>query len=198
MARSSSATAEQRALELKIDREFAAPRELVWRMWRDPEHMARWHGPEGRMLTLSESDFRVGGKWRRCMSAGPGSAHYISGEYLEIEEPRRLSFTYINEADAFETIVTMDFIELAGGRTRMLFRQTPFLNRAERDGHGWGWNSSFNLLEGYLALFGEDDWTPQGPPRSDGVAADLVAARQRHATERTNEEKTDADTAQDR
>ncbi len=118
--------------------------------------------PEGYALLECDIDFRVGGKWRRCMEQRPGHAHWISGEYLEIEEPSRLSFTYINAYDGFETVVTMDFIELADGRTRMLFRQTPFISREEHEGHGWGWASSFELFGRYLLLFMDDDWRPQG------------------------------------
>ncbi len=190
--RSSSATAEQRELVLEIDRNFEAPRELIWRLWRDPEHMVRWHGPEGFALVECEIDFRVGGKWRRCMSNGPGHAHWISGEYLEIVEPSRLSFTYINAFDGFETVVTMDFLEAEGGRTRMLFRQTPFISREERDSHGWGWNSGFDVFDRYVALFIDADWRPKGRPRSDGVAEDIIAARQRQQ----EGEKKDADTTQ--
>jgi uncharacterized protein YndB with AHSA1/START domain len=175
---SSKATAEQQALVLEIDRTFDAPRELVWRLWRDPEHMVRWHGPEGCVLLECDLDFRVGGKWRRCMSSGPGHRHFIRGEYLEIEEPRRLSFTYINEYDGFETVVTMDFVDEAG-RTRMLFRQTPFISVEERDGHGWGWESGFGLFEAYLRLFTNGDWEPKGAARRDGVAEDFAAARRR-------------------
>lgn len=181
--RNTSATAEQRELVLEIDREFAAPPMLVWRLWSDLEHMARWHGPEGYVLLHSESDFRRGGKWRRCMSSGPGHEHWISGEYLEIDEPNRLSFTYINAHDGFETVVTMDFSESAPGRTRMQFRQTPFISREERDGHGWGWISGFTLFEHYLAQFNDEDWRPRGRPRIDGVAEDIVAARRKQAEE---------------
>jgi uncharacterized protein YndB with AHSA1/START domain len=177
MARSSSATAEQLALVLDIDRVFDAPRELVWRLWRDPEHMIRWHGPEGYALLECEIDFRVGGKWRRCMSNGPGHQHWIHGEYLEIDEPGRLSFTYINDADGFETVVTMDFLEVGGGRTRMVFEQTPFLNREERDGHGWGWNSGFNCFADYLARLVGTGGSPQGLPRSEQLAAGTLGGR---------------------
>jgi uncharacterized protein YndB with AHSA1/START domain len=193
MARNSSATAGQRELGLEIDRVFDAPPALIWRLWRDPEHMVRWHGPEGYALVDCDIDFRVGGKWRRCMSSGPGHAHWISGQYVEIEEPARLRFTYVNEYDGFETLVTMDFLEIEGGRTRMLFRQTPFVSRAERDGHGWGWNSGFDLLARYLEQFIDEDWRPKGRPRSDGVAEDIAAARRRH-----EEERKSADTAQAR
>lgn len=190
--RSSEATAEQQALVLKIDRTFDAPRELVWRLWRDPEHMVRWHGPEGLALTACEIDFRVGGKWRRCMSRGDGHEHWIHGEYLEIAEPGRLSFTYINEGDGFETIVTMDFIVTGSDRTQMLFTQTPFISVEERDGHGWGWNSGFDCFAAYLTRFIDDDWRPKGRPRSDGVAEDFAAARARAAEnngEKANEDR---------
>lgn len=176
MARSSEATAEQRELVLEIDRVFDAPRELVWRLWRDPEHLVRWHGPEGYVLLECDIDFRVGGKWRRCMSNGPGHAHWISGEYLEIDEPRRLSFTYLNAYDEFETVVTMDFLD-EDGRTRMLFRQTPFISAEERDGHGWGWRSGFDCLARYLAGFTGEDWSPHGRPRSDLLAAGTLGGR---------------------
>lgn len=190
MGQSNEATAEQRELALEIDRVFEAPRELVWLLWRDPEHMVRWHGPEGFSLLACDMDFRVGGTWRRCMSNGPGYTHWISGKYLEIVEPSRLSFTYVNAYDGFETVVTMDFVALDNGRTRMLFRQTPFISREERDGHGWGWTSGFELFARYLQLFGGDkDWRPKGTPRSDGVAEDIEAARRRHG--RQPEERSD-------
>jgi uncharacterized protein YndB with AHSA1/START domain len=178
MAQGNSVTAEQAALVLEFDRLFDAPRALVWRMWKDPEHMVRWHGPEGYALLSCDIDFRVGGAWRRCMSNGPGHAHWISGKYLEIDEPSRLSFTYVNEYDGFETVVTMDFVD-EHGKTRMYFRQTPFISAEERDGHGWGWKSGFDVFDRYVAEFIDDDWSPKGRPRSDGVAEDIVAARRR-------------------
>lgn len=194
MPASSKATAEQAALVLEIDRVFDAPPALVWRLWRDPEHMVRWHGPEGMWLTACESDFRVGGNWRRCMARDGGQVHWIHGTYLEIVEPSRLRFTYINDHDGFETEVSLSFSETADGRTRMQFRQSPFISKAECDGHGWGWNSSFTLFADYLRRFIDNDLRPKGQPRRDGVAEDIMAARNRALFEKTREE-THADTA---
>jgi uncharacterized protein YndB with AHSA1/START domain len=192
-----SATAEQRDLVLEIDRVFAAPRELIWRLWQDPEHMVRWYGPEGCALTVCDSDFRVGGTWRRCMTTPTGHEHWIWGHYLEIDQPQRLSFTYVNAADGFETVVTLAFLEAGRDRTRMLFRQTPFISLKERDGHGRGWNSSLDLLARYVAQFVElPDWRPVGRPRVDGVAEDMIAARQRQQ-DKQEEETTRAHAAKD-
>lgn len=169
-------------LVLEIVRDFDAPPALVFKMWREPEHMVRWHGPEGFALTACEIDFRVGGTWRRCMSKGPGHAHWISGVYREIVEPSRLSFTYVNDYDDHEMLVTMDFVDV-DGRTRMYFRQAPFLSIEERDGHSWGWNSGMDLLADYVRRVSRIDPQPVGRPRIDGVAADIVAARERYQLE---------------
>lgn len=179
---------------LAFTRMFEAPRALVFKVWSSPEHVVRWYGPEGYALQSCDLDFRVGGAWRFCMSNGPGHAHWIHGVYREISEPSRLSFTYINEYDGHEMLVTMDFVD-RGERTEMHFRQAAFLSVAARDDHGWGWNSTIDLLAAYLLRFkGVTEMAPIGRPRSDGVAEDIIAARRRHLEERTN----NADTAQDR
>jgi|SRR5882724_12128595 len=185
-------TALQAERVLALTREFDAPLALVWRMWRDPEHMVRWHGPEGYWLTHCEIDFRVGGKWRRCMSLAPDHAHWIYGTYLEIDAPRRLRFTYINDYDpAEETVVTLDFEE-RDGKTIMHFRQAPFVSDEELMGHDWGWESSLRLLAEYLTKVIENDGKPIGRPRRDGVAEDIIAARKRQV------EVANADAAKDR
>lgn len=55
---------------LRIERDFDAPREMVFRAWTDPEHLAKWWGPEGMSASHVELDPRVGGRYR-CSMAGP-------------------------------------------------------------------------------------------------------------------------------
>jgi uncharacterized protein YndB with AHSA1/START domain len=190
VASSSSAVHVPSGEGLDLVRTFDAPRALVWKMWQDPEHMVRWHGPEGFWLDDCEIDFRVGGKWRRTMSHSPGHAHLIYGTYLEIEEPSRLSFTYINGYDEFEMVVTLDFAEV-DGRTVMHFKQAPFVSDEERSSHGWGWESGLSLLAAYVIKVKAAGGEPVGRPRKDGVAEDIIAARRRR------EEVQNADAAKD-
>lgn len=180
---------------LELTRVFEAPPALVFKMWSDIEHLVRWHGPEGYALLHCEQEFREGGAWKRCMSNGPGHAHWISGVYKEIRPFERLSFTYVNAYDQLEMLVEMDFTDL-GGRTQMRFRQSPFISVEERDGHGWGWSSGFELLAAYVEQFNGIEAPPKGRPRSDGVAEDIMAARRRVLE--LEEERADADTAKDR
>jgi uncharacterized protein YndB with AHSA1/START domain len=79
-----------------IEREIDAPVELVWKMWTDPHHFAAWYGPAGATIAVAEMDVRVGGTRRVCMEM-PGQGAPIRmwfvGEYLEVDEPRRLVYS---------------------------------------------------------------------------------------------------------
>ena len=169
--------------ELKITRIFDAPRELLFRILAEPEHRVRWWGPEGYALSHCEVDFRVGGAWSVAMKRVDGYEHWVRGSFTEIREPSRLCFTYVNDYDQHEMLVEMDFIDL-DSRTEMRFRQAPFRTLDERDGHGWGWNSTLELLSDYVRRVSRIEPQPVGRPRIDGMASDIVAARERHEFEK--------------
>jgi uncharacterized protein YndB with AHSA1/START domain len=52
------------AQEIRITRVFDAPRELVWKAWTEPEHLAQWWGPRGRTTPVDSItlDLRPGGE----------------------------------------------------------------------------------------------------------------------------------------
>jgi uncharacterized protein YndB with AHSA1/START domain len=148
------ASARSAAHELVIIRVFDAPRRLVFKVWTDPAHLARWWGPQGFTLVACEADVRPGGAWRRCMRSPSGSVHVKLGIYREIVEPERLVFTYADE-DAEgrlgpETLVSVTLTESAG-RTELILRQTGFATAALRDGHRGGWTSALDRLAEHLA-----------------------------------------------
>src|SRR4051812_34280377 len=104
---------------LVVSRVFDAPRELVFRAWTKPEHVTRWWGPKDFTLPVCEQDFRLDGGYRFCMRAPDGVDHWVWGEYREIDEPRRLVFTWHRE-DAQgkpfnESVVTVTFDDHGGG-----------------------------------------------------------------------------------
>jgi uncharacterized protein YndB with AHSA1/START domain len=142
------------APELVITRLLDAPRSLVFKVWVQPEHLARWWGPKGFTLLSCETDVRPGGSWVRVMRAPEGTKHIKRGVYREIVEPERLVFTYVNEdADGSfgpETVVTVTFEE-QGAKTRLTLHQTGFDSTALRDGHEGGWTSCLERFAEYLA-----------------------------------------------
>jgi uncharacterized protein YndB with AHSA1/START domain len=58
--------------EIITSRVYDAPRELVFKAWTDPKHIARWWGPNGFTTTIHEMDVRPGGAWRFIMHGPDG------------------------------------------------------------------------------------------------------------------------------
>lgn len=61
--------------EITISRVFNAPRELVFRAWTEPQHLAQWWGPKNFTNTFHQFDPRPGGDWRFIMH-GPNGTDY--------------------------------------------------------------------------------------------------------------------------
>lgn len=134
--------------EFTITRLFDAPRELVFRAWTDPAHLAAWFGPRGTRTPLSsiEVDLRPGGRWRACMVREDNGAEFPSGGvYREIVEPERLVFTWALDDRGSESLVTITFAD-HGGKTEMTFHQAGFPDEGERTGVEEGWVSAFEKL----------------------------------------------------
>jgi uncharacterized protein YndB with AHSA1/START domain len=111
---------------LEIRWVFEASREQVWREWTTAEAWADWFGgPESPVpLDSVEMDVRPGGRWKLTMHAARGEIHW-DGEYLEIEEPRRLVFTVRDDPslDLFE-LCTVELTDTGDGRTEMRLVQS--------------------------------------------------------------------------
>ena len=120
---------------LVLERVFDAPRELVFSMFKEAEHLQRWWGPRGWTIPVCNVDFRPGGIWHYCMkcedkSQGDfyGMESWGKAVYKEIVEPERIVYTdYFSDAEGNtdeslpSTEVTMQFIDL-GGKTKIVNR----------------------------------------------------------------------------
>jgi uncharacterized protein YndB with AHSA1/START domain len=139
--------------ELVITRTFDAPRDVVFAAWTDPNHAREWWGPVNYPARYVEMDARPGGAWRMCLRSTEGKPElWQGGTFREVVPHERLVFTFAWDEEGergLETLVTVTFAE-DGGKTRMTFRQVPFQSVEERDGHRWGWNSTFDRLDWVL------------------------------------------------
>lgn len=139
--------------ELLITRTFDAPASLMFALWTEPAHFARWMGPEGFACSGVEMDLRVGGKYRAVIRSEEHGDNWFGGEYREIAPNTRLVFTFkwdSGPSGSLETLVTITFAE-HNGRTTQTFHQTPFLNVERRDSHVGGWTETFEKLAAYAA-----------------------------------------------
>ncbi len=108
----SSSTADR---ELTGNRIFNASRELVFKMWTDPDHIVKWFGPNGFRNTIFEMDVRPGGKWRHILHGPDGVDYKNESVYLEVVPPERLVYQHLS-GPAF--VATVTFEEL-GKQTRV-------------------------------------------------------------------------------
>ena len=132
--------------EFTIRRVFDAPRELVWKAWTDPEHVARWFGPRGFTTPLSTitMDVRPGGTFDLPMiSDDDGKEYPAGGTFLEVEEPERLVW---RDRD-IDLVVTVTFADL-GDRTEMTCRVVGKTGGAQAYD---GWSTMFDKLAEFLA-----------------------------------------------
>ncbi|WP_188068576.1 SRPBCC domain-containing protein [Brevibacillus brevis] len=120
---------------LVLERVFDAPRDLVFQMFKEPEHLKRWWGPKGWELPVCHVDFRPGGVWHYCMKCVDknqgdfyGMESWGKGVYKEIVEPEKIIYTdYFSDAEGNtndtmpSTEVMMEFIDL-GGKTKLVNR----------------------------------------------------------------------------
>lgn len=148
--------------EMLIVRSFHAPRDLVWKMWTEAEHLKHWWGPEGWTLPVCEVDLRVGGAWFYCMQSPPEMNMTSCGTavYKEIVAPERLVYTdafadaegNVNEDMPVATI-TIEFID--DGDWTTVKSVTEYASMELRDqviemGVEAGIGQTYSRLDGYL------------------------------------------------
>ena len=145
---------------LRIEREFDAPRELVYRAFVDPDQLAAWFGPVGYYVprdTVSV-DARVGGHQRFSMGPVDGDGSQMSpvnATFTEVIENELLvGEERLEDIPGFAGVTVfslrLEFHDLGGGRSRLVVEQGPY-TEFMRGMAGQGWESSFTKLDTLLA-----------------------------------------------
>ena len=132
---------------LVVRRQIAVPRERVFEAWLDSESLAHWMRPGNVTHTTVTVDARVGGGFRILMQGRPdGDCDDHHGEYLAIEPPSLLSFTWISKhTDDRPTVVTIEFHEVGTGTELVLTHRR--LPPTAIEGHREGWTDVVRLLD---------------------------------------------------
>jgi uncharacterized protein YndB with AHSA1/START domain len=138
---------------VNISRAFAAPRDVVWKFWTQPEYLAQWFGPDGVHVPVDsvEIDLRVGGVWNLVMVDNETGARYplhstitelIDGELL-------VSEAEANTEDGTISVTIRAQFHDHGDVTRLTFTQGPF-NDTQKHQTIEGWQMSWVTLDGLL------------------------------------------------
>jgi uncharacterized protein YndB with AHSA1/START domain len=120
---------------LVLEREFDAPKALLFKAFSEKEHLKQWWGPRGWILTVCNIDFRVDGIWHYCMkcidenqSDFYGFESWGKGVYQEIVQDEKIVYIdYFsdaegNEADGMPSTQSTLLFEEHEGKTKLINR----------------------------------------------------------------------------
>ena len=109
-AATAAATSDE-ARSISATRLFDAPPDLVFEMWSDPKHLAKWWGPRGFTITTNEFAFKPGGVWDFVMHGPDGRDYKNRIVFREIVRPKRIAYSHVS-TPPFEASAT--FTERSG------------------------------------------------------------------------------------
>ncbi|GAA1805899.1 SRPBCC family protein [Agromyces neolithicus] len=163
----STVTKDYERCRLIVEREFAAPADLVWACWTQADRLRMWWGPSGWLVDIFELDVRPGGVWRYRLR--PEAEHELDDEqwgraiYRVVDAPHRLEFVD-SFADASGALIvgtempTTVLIDQSHGATSVsitvAFTGTEQLDEAEALGMVEGFTDAFERLATALAASG--------------------------------------------
>lgn len=133
---------------LELEYLLRAPRERVFGLLTEPDELARWWGPHGFTTPEIELELGVGSGFRFTMQPPEGDAFHLSGEFLEIDAPSRLAYTFRWDEpspDDRETVVRLS-LDTVGDRTEVQLSQGEFATEERLALHRSGWTDSFEKL----------------------------------------------------
>ena len=121
--------------EIFVTRDFAAPRELVWKALTNPRHVVNWWGPRGFTTTIENMDVRSGGVWQHTMRGPDGVKYPNHSVFQEVVKPERIVYAHGGRREngpGVNFVATWTFESLTAEKTRVALRMV-FPSAAERD-----------------------------------------------------------------
>ncbi len=111
-------TVDRDNLEVRMERVFDAPRDLVWKVITDPSLIPQWWGPAKYKTIVDKMDFKVGGVWRFMHKNDQGD-YAFNGVYKEIVPNEKIVDTFEFEPMPGHILTeTMTLSDLPEGKTQ--------------------------------------------------------------------------------
>jgi uncharacterized protein YndB with AHSA1/START domain len=138
--------------EAVVQRILSAPPHVVYDEWLDPEALAEWMCPRPARPTRIELDPRVGGGLRLDID-DEGTPMIVTGHYLILERPHRISFTWTCSTwsiPSVDSVVTVTLQPEDGAKTLMTIRHA-LLPHDVVENHERGWSLIARQLDQKLS-----------------------------------------------
>jgi uncharacterized protein YndB with AHSA1/START domain len=125
-------TAEPEVPQLVVTSEFAAPPDLLFRAYTDPELLVWWLEPRGLTVTVDHLDPRHGGTWRYIGSDAGGGKYSFRGVFHGTPSPDGIVRTL--EFDGMPGHVCLETVTFAErGDTTTVTQATVYQSAQDRD-----------------------------------------------------------------
>ncbi|MBK8020871.1 MAG: SRPBCC family protein [Chloroflexi bacterium] len=146
--------AEPGTYEIRVTREFDAPRDLVFRAFTDPALVPRWWGLRSTTTVVDKYEAKPGGSWRLVQHGEDGAEDAFHGVFHEVTPSERIVYTFEYEGIPGHVLLETITFESDGDKTRIT-DASVFQSVEDRDGMlaagmEWGANESMDQLEELL------------------------------------------------
>jgi uncharacterized protein YndB with AHSA1/START domain len=125
--------AEPGSLEMVITHKFDAPRELVYKIYTDPNSIPDWWGPRNLTTEVDKMELRPGGIWRYIQHDPQNNIFAFHGVYHSLEPNKQIISTFEWEGMPGHVILVTTTFEDQGNRT-IVTQQNVFQSVQDRDG----------------------------------------------------------------
>jgi uncharacterized protein YndB with AHSA1/START domain len=141
--------------EIRVERSFNAPPELVYAFHTKCEHVKKWLlGPPGWSMPECSIDLRAGGKYSYVWeNDDDGTRFGVKGEFREVDAPNRIvSAERMDDCDG-QAVVTTLFAPRGNGTAFTItieFESKEGRDAALKSGMTGGMSMSYERLEGLI------------------------------------------------
>ena len=145
--------------ELMVIRTFDAPKELVFKMFTEAEHLKHWYGNYQTTVSSCEVDLRIGGKLTIVLKMPNGFTSTLEGIIYEIIDNEKFIFSMGGFKDNLgkSAVEFLNMVTLTDykGKTKLTLQCNVIKAEVDKpemavDGMLRGWPDSLENLEAYI------------------------------------------------
>jgi uncharacterized protein YndB with AHSA1/START domain len=148
-------TAEPGVPQIVTEREFDAPREIIYRAFTESALLPQWLGPRRYTMTVKEFDPRAGGSWRYIHADDAGNEYGFHGVFHGDPSIDGMVQTFEFEgAPGNVQMDTVSFLEHGGGttvRTNSVFQSVEARDAMFQSGMADGMSEGYERLDELVA-----------------------------------------------
>ena len=148
-------TAEPGIPQIISEREFDAPRELLFRAWTEPDLLKQWLGPRNLTMEIDRYDVRDGGTWRYVHRDDEGNEYAFHGVFHGDPSPEGMVQTFEYEGyPGHVSLDTLTFEERDGKtivRTNTVFQSVEARDGMMQSGMEYGVDDGYDRLDELIA-----------------------------------------------